>query len=265
MRRTLLCLVAALACLLCVQATDAFSQDFQRTYRVGAGGTINVANVSGDVKVVGYDGDAVSVSAFKEGRDREMVEVEDRSGAGGVDLRARYPRNCRCDAGLRFEISVPRSVRFNFNKISTASGNISMKELSGQLNIHTASGDVTVEGVTGEIQAGTASGTVRIREVAGTVSANSASGDVDVEIARLEGTSSMKFSTASGDVKVRLPSSLDADVNMSTVSGSLNTNFPLEVKERSYGPGSSASGRLGGGTRSLRISSASGNVSLTSF
>lgn len=74
----------------------------------------------------------------------------------------------------------------------------------------------------------------------------------------------MKFSTASGDVDVRLPSNLDADVHLSTVSGTLKTNFPLEVKEREHGPGSSARGQLGGGTRRLRISSASGDVSLNS-
>jgi hypothetical protein len=257
-------LCAAAACLLLVQVA-AFSQDFQKTYRLGAGGSVSVSNVSGDVNVAGYDGDAVTVSAFKEGRDRELVEVEDLSTAGGIRLRASYPRHCDCDASIRFEVKVPRSLRLNFEKISTASGNISVKDVNGQLGVSTASGDVTVEGVSGEIRASTASGNVRVREVAGTVNASSASGDVDVEIARLEGTGGMKFSTASGDVSVRLPSSLDADVHMSTVSGSVKTNFPLEVKERDYGPGSTAKGRLGSGSRTLRISSASGNVSLTSL
>ncbi|MBA3239823.1 MAG: DUF4097 family beta strand repeat protein, partial [Acidobacteria bacterium] len=81
---------------------------------------------------------------------------------------------------------------------------------------------------------------------------------------RLEGAGDMKFSTASGDVVVRLPSSLDANVHLSTMSGKVVTNFPLEVKERQYGPGSTAEGQLGSGARKLRISSASGDVSLNS-
>jgi DUF4097 and DUF4098 domain-containing protein YvlB len=104
---------------------------------------------------------------------------------------------------------------------------------------------------------------VSVREAAGTVSASSASGDVDVEIARLEGTGNMKFSTASGDVNVRMPSSLDAEVHLSSVSGSVKTSFPIQVQERQHGTGSYAEGRLGAGARTLRITSASGNVSLT--
>jgi hypothetical protein len=262
--RTLLFRLSAAAFLCVVATSTAFAQDYQKSYRLNAGDTISVRNVSGDVIVTGYEGDAVTINAFKEGRDRDRVEVIDESAAGGVNLSVRYPRDCDCNASVRFELRVPRGVRFNFGKISTASGNIRLKGLSGQVKVNTASGDVLVEDVAGEINASTASGQMNVRNVAGTVSAQSASGDVHVEIARLEGEGDMKFSTASGNVDVSLPSSLDANVHLSTVSGTVKTNFPLEVKERQNGPGSSAEGQLGSGARRLRISSASGDVSLNS-
>lgn len=255
--------LAALLCLGLASVVSASAQDFQKTYRLGENGSINIRNVSGAIHINGYDGDAVTVSGVKEGRDREMVEIEDMSTANQIDLGVRYPRECNCDASVRFEVRVPRSVRFDFSKISTASGDIEVKGVRGRVKVNTASGDVTVENVTGEINAATASGNLSVREAAGSVNAHSASGDLDVEIARLEGTESMKFSTASGDVSVRLPSALDADVHLSSMSGSVKTTFPLEVKERRHGPGSWAEGRLGGGTRQLRITSASGDVSLT--
>jgi hypothetical protein len=52
---------------------------------------------------------------------------------------------------------------------------------------------------------------------------------------------------------------------MSTVSGDIETNFPIEVKQDRYGSGSRAEGQLGSGARTLKISSASGNVSLKSI
>ena len=52
---------------------------------------------------------------------------------------------------------------------------------------------------------------------------------------------------------------------MSTVSGSIETNLPIEVKRDGYGSGSRARGQLGGGSRVLKISSASGDVSLKSL
>jgi DUF4097 and DUF4098 domain-containing protein YvlB len=79
---------------------------------------------------------------------------------------------------------------------------------------------------------------------------------------RLEGAGDMKFSSASGDVEVRMPSGLDARVHLSTLSGSIDTNFPLQVEKSQHGPGQSARGQLGAGSREVRISTVSGNVSL---
>jgi DUF4097 and DUF4098 domain-containing protein YvlB len=228
-----------------VFVTTAAAQDFQKTYRIAAGGSINIRNVSGNIEVAGYDGDGVTVSAFKEGRDRDMVEVEDHSSANRVDIEAQFPDGCHnCNVDVRFEVRVPRTVSYSFDQISTASGNIDVKGIRGQIRVSTASGDVEV------------------KDVAGEVNARSASGDVEVEINSLEGTGDMKFASASGDVHVRVPANLDADVRMSTISGSVETDFPIEVRHPRYGPGSNARGLLGAGSRSLQITSASGDVSL---
>src|SRR5436190_17246530 len=89
-------------------AATASAQDFQKTYRIGAGGQVRIGNISGDVVVNGYDGDAIMVRATKKGKDREQVEVEDRSGGNTVDIGVRYPKHCNCDASVDFEIQVPR-------------------------------------------------------------------------------------------------------------------------------------------------------------
>jgi DUF4097 and DUF4098 domain-containing protein YvlB len=262
--RTILNVLGAVVFCLAASAV-ASAQDFQRSYNLGEGGAVQIANVSGDVELKGYEGGALVVTAYKTGRDRDMVEVEDESTQGRVVLRAKYPNNCNCDAGVRFEVKVPRSSNLNFEKITTASGNLRAEGFSGRLTLSTASGEVSVRRVGGQIRASSASGTVRVADATGTVNANSASGDVEVELTRLEGDGDMRFSTASGDVHVRLPSNIDAQVSMSTVSGAIETNFPIEVKTSRYGPGSSARGQLGNGSRTLKLSSASGNISLKSI
>lgn len=242
------------------------AQDFQKSYTLPANGRVNVTNVSGDVIVNGYDGDTIKITGIKEGRDKDMVEVLDESDASQINLKVKYPRNCDCDASIKFELQVPRSIKFNFDNLSSASGNIEVTSVTGRLRAKSASGDVHVTGVTGDINASSASGNVVVKEAVGTVSANSASGDVAVEITQLVGTDSMKFTSASGDVEVKLPSNLDAEVDMSTTSGDIKTDFPLEVNQREHGSGRWARGTVGsGGSRTLRISSASGNVSLKSI
>ncbi len=255
-------MAAALCLLITAFIAQAAAQDFQKSYRLAPGGSINIRNVSGDITVRGYDGDAVTVNGFKEGRDQDKVEIEDKSGADNIDVGVRYERNCNCDASIRFEVQVPRSTRYDFNKVTTASGNISITSVTSNIVAHTASGDVTISDVSGRIKAATASGNMRVTNARGVVSASSASGNVEVQIARLEGTGNMEFSSASGNVRVSAPADLDGNVEMASVSGELRTDFPLQVEKQEYGPGARARGQLGSGSRNLRISSASGDVSL---
>ncbi|HWQ35496.1 MAG TPA: hypothetical protein VNQ79_21805, partial [Blastocatellia bacterium] len=58
------------------------------------------------------------------------------------------------------------------------------------------------------------------------------------------------------------PENLDASVEMSVLSGSLKTDFPLQIEKPEYGPGQKAHGQPGSGSRRLKMSSVSGNVSL---
>jgi len=228
--------------LLLVAAAGA--QDFQKDYRLAANARIRISNVSGDLNVTGYEGETILVKAFKEGRDRNLVEVEDSSTQDRLELRVRYPENCNCSASVRFEVVVPRKESYTFERLSSVSGDISLRGISGRVRAESVSGDVLVE------------------EVNGIVSASTVSGDLDVQIARLEGSEDMKFSSVSGDVRVRVPANLDAEIEMSSLSGSLKTDFPIEIKERRYGPGRSASARVGSGARSLKVSTVSGRISL---
>jgi hypothetical protein len=243
MKKTLLGMAFALIAL--VSAVSASAQDFQKSYSLTSGGQIKIGNISGDIVVTGYDGNAILVSATKEGRDSDKIDVEDLSSGNRIDVRVRYPKHCNCNASINFKVQVPRSISYDFESISSVSGSVEM------------------QGVTGSIHANSVSGEVRVKDVSGSVNANSVSGSVEVEIQKLSGNDDMKFNSVSGSVNVRLPGNIDADVDMSTMSGSLKTDFPLEVQKEKYGPRNSARGRLGDGSRRLRMSSVSGSLTLS--
>ena len=218
-------IAALLAGLFCGVA--GLAQDFQQAYTLPRDGTIRVRSISGEITVQGYDGQTVVVKGFRVGRDRERVEITDRSSSDRIDVGVRYPEHCNCDASVNFEVQVPRSVSYNFDKIGSISGDVAITDVSGE------------------------------------VSAQSVSGNVEVSLKAIKGPASMKFSSISGNVLVKVPAALNAYVEMSTLSGSLKTNFPLEVQERRYGPGRSARGRVGEGASSISIRTISGKVSLT--
>lgn len=251
----------ALCALAFLLSLTAMAQDFRKSYEVGQGGSINVRNISGDVIVTAYDGETVLVVGIKEGRDRDRVWVEDNSAGNNVNVRVRYPENCDCDASIRFEVKVPRS-NYKFDAISSVSGDVEVTGVAGDLRAKSVSGNVTVKGITGAVNATSVSGNVHVGENNGAVSGKSTSGNVEVEIVQLAGAGDMEFASVSGNVRVKLPANLDADVRMSTLSGGLKTDFPLNIEEPERGPGRRATGRVGGGSRNLKLSTTSGNVSL---
>ncbi|HVF88776.1 MAG TPA: DUF4097 family beta strand repeat-containing protein [Blastocatellia bacterium] len=244
MIKPLIRFVALSAFLSLVMITTAAAQDFKKSYNLGAGGQIRVSNISGNVSVKGYNGSEVIVTGIKKGRDQDKLEIEDESTGNSVEIGVQYPKNCNCEASVNFEVQVPRSVRFEYDRISSVSGNVDLFDVMGKVEASSVSGNVRVKGVTGH------------------VSATSVSGNVDVEVNRLDGSDDLEFSSVSGNVNVRMPSSLDANVDMSSFSGDLTSDFPVEIKKKRYGSGSSAHARLGSGARQLSMKSVSGNVNL---
>jgi hypothetical protein len=245
MRRNIAAIALASVIVILIPGILALAQELHKTYAIGAGGHILIKNVSGDVKVTGYNGGVVIVDAYPVGRDRDLVKVEDLSAGDRIELHVRYPESGNCDAGVNFDVRVPAGLDYNFDRLASVSGNIEVTSVRGSLRATSVSGDVTVKDVTG------------------TVNASSVSGSVDAQITRIEGSGEMKFSSVSGSVNVKAPSNADADIEMSSVSGSLETDFPIQVQESRYGPGRSARGRVGTGANSLRVTTVSGKVSLT--
>ncbi len=250
-------------CLSLVSAA-ALAQDFQKSYRLAQGSRVSIKNISGDVIVKGYDGEAVVVTGYKEGRDRDQVSVEDLSDGSRVEVKVRYPERCNCDASVRFEVKVPRMINLDYDAFSSVSGDVEVSEAMGTIRAKSVSGNVNVKEVAGTIHANSVSGDVAVEEASGAVSAKSTSGNVRVDLRRLEGANAnrMEFGSVSGNVEVKLPGSIGAEVEMSTMSGHLETDFPITIEKREFGPGRSARGRVGDGSRTLKLSSVSGNVYL---
>jgi hypothetical protein len=243
--------ILGIICSLFLCLSLASAADFEKNYTLPPNSIIRIGNISGDVKVNGYGGSTVLVVAFKEGRDRDRVQIEDNSTSDRIDIRTRYPESGSCNASVNFEIKVPQTIEYNFDRLSSVSGNVEVADIRGRIRAESVSGNVDV------------------RNISGIVSASAVSGDINVEIAQIQGLGDMKFSSVSGNVTVRAPANLEADIEMSSVSGGLKTDFPIEIQERRYGPGRSAHGRLGAsigssttGTRSMRITTVSGRVTL---
>lgn len=122
---------------------------------------------------------------------------------------------------------------------------------------NTASGDVQLAGVFGTVKVGTASGDVTLAGSVRELRCSSASGDVEAELQQVP--EQMELGSKSGDCEVVMPDGQGFTLQFSTVSGELDSDFPL------VGPIGKRSGEaiyLDGGGRVFRVSSVSGDIML---
>jgi DUF4097 and DUF4098 domain-containing protein YvlB len=129
------------------------------------------------------------------------VEVPKTTGfiRRGHSLRVsvRLPLDSRINLGSA-SADVTLSGRYGSSAIKTASGDIRVDEVGGDLSLNSASGDSEIGHVTGNVKAHTASGDIRIKTVGSDLLMRSASGTLGIDSVggSIEGT------TASGDIRV---------------------------------------------------------------
>jgi hypothetical protein len=219
--------------------------DFRRSYTLPPSGQIIIENILGDIKVQGYKGNVIEALAKIKGSDSDSVEILDSSFGNRIEIHIRPTRFQQIDASVDFEIRVPASIEYTFTRLSSFAGKVEVSDVIGRLRVESVRGSVALS------------------DVRGLISASSFSGNVRMEIGKSQDGNNMRFSSISGNIDISAPSNLDAMVEMSSASGMLKTDFPLEIQESRYGPGSSARGKLGAGKQILHIRSVTGRVSLS--
>jgi hypothetical protein len=107
--------------------------------------------------------------------------------------------------------------------VQTASGDV-IVNVTGECDIRTASGDIVVQAVTSEAVVHSTSGDIRLENLTGNTNARSVSGDIrvlDVTSGRAE------LTTVSGDVEVGIHAGSLAAIDLSTISGSTESDFEV--------------------------------------
>jgi len=234
------------------------TEEFEWAGRIASGGTVEIRNTQGDVRVRPAGGSTVRVRAVKEGRDDSpsTVRIEVVESAEGVTVCAVYPdvpgwppNQCLPggaaqlasrdnDVSVRFEVDVPPGLAFVGG---TLAGSVEATALTGYVNARTISGDIDIS-------------------TTGAAEATTVTGDIRASIGQPDWDRDLSFRAVQGNVSVWLPVETNAVVWGSTGWGSVATDFPLHITQQ--GASRQLQGRLGSGGRSLYIATASGNIAL---
>jgi hypothetical protein len=91
----------------------ASAADFQKTWDNAADRRITIVTLHGDIKLSGYDGKSIDISAVKKGSDHERVVIEDASVGNHIHIFSRYLNPAQSNAAVDFEIRVPKEIFYN--------------------------------------------------------------------------------------------------------------------------------------------------------
>jgi DUF4097 and DUF4098 domain-containing protein YvlB len=134
-----------------------------------------------------------------------------------VELRGRFARTELTSASGDLAAGSCASLQ-----LRSASGDARIGTVTGEAVLGSASGDLRIERADGGLKARTASGDVSAESAAGTVGIRTASGDVSIGAI---GEGRLKVSSVSGDVTVGVLPGLRLWLDLSTVSGRMNSQL----------------------------------------
>jgi DUF4097 and DUF4098 domain-containing protein YvlB len=221
--------------------------------RVPAGSSIEVATGAAPVTITGVSGDVETVSqggaTTIQGSPRT---IEATAQHGGISVDAQTDRLTL--TSMSGAVRVGGTVRQRA-EINVMSGAIEVTGSVGEAEIHALNGAVRVANVTGgRIEIGTVSGTVNVTGTRLRGNVESVSGAVVVS-GTLGGA--LNVETHAGNVELRLPGSTGAEVQVSTWSGELDSDWRMRRDGREW------RGTLGRGGPNVSITTFSGSVKLT--
>ncbi|HEX8209750.1 MAG TPA: DUF4097 family beta strand repeat-containing protein [Longimicrobium sp.] len=258
---------------------------------IPAGATLRVSTGAGDVNVTRAPrGSTATVRGrVRRAQGNERIRFELVREGQNVTICALYTERATCTAqGIRddshrgnrharadFTVEVPAGVLLAASsgtgdvdvsgatasvRASTGNGDVRVGPGAAEVNASSGNGTIQVQGARGAVRASSGNGQIDVATSAGPVTASSGNGDIRVSMASLRSTSDLSFSSGNGDITLRLPSDFSAELQASTGSGSVRSDF--EVRTTGRITAHRLRGTIGRGGRSLRISTGSGSIAL---
>ena len=267
----------------------------EKNFEVKSGEILKVDAEGADINVWSWDKNTVEVKVYGNRKAEDKLEIEIEQTSDGVEVniekRGGFFSGWFSSISCRTEIRVPE----NYNiYVKTSGGDVSVKEITGRVELKTSGGDVNSGGVKGTLKIGTSGGDIVVqdqegesylstsggdikgRSLVGDVDASTSGGDIElsVEKGKVEASTSggdvvvdfngvnmgIDLRTSGGDVALRVPKDIKADVFLYASGGrvdcALDATKVYKESKRKF------EGELNGGGEKIYCKTSGGDVEL---
>lgn len=211
-----------------------------RTYPLGDNSSVALSNLTGKIKIEGWDESRAEVRVIKEGgseQDRQAVQIKLDSGSDRLSLETSPTRSSPVE--VHYELKLPRRLR--------------------QLQIKSADSAVELSEITGAISVSLQGSSIELSDVSGSINTKIVQGDTKATVSgKLTGPQVLK--SVNGDIEVQLTDAVNADINAETIEGDIEVGDELGLKVEQRRVGKSVSGRIGSGGTPITIKTVNGDI-----
>lgn len=222
--------------------------NISKSFDVNSSPRLSLQNINGGVTITAWDKNVIEVNAkvtADSQKERDLVNVIIEQTGRGVNVESKYENNHSfkgSHAEVEYKIMVPSLAMLS-----------SLELVNGSLVITNVQGEISAELVNGSFEATGAAGDVSISSVNGSV--NLTYQDDIEQLTRI------KLETVNGAIKLYIPKSLGADVNVETMHGSIKNDFGLSVDKQNF-IGRNLDGVIGDGKVNIDIETVNGSVKI---
>jgi hypothetical protein len=187
------------------------------------GGTLSLRNFDGDIEIVGWDNDEVEVYAEKKiprpmqprfrvmSWGRVIPKIDYDKSDDRIMIRTRAPDREGRDSVVDYYLNVPHSI--NLTDITARTGNVTVADVYGQVNIKLQNGDIQVENFSGSMVSSVVEGSII------------------AALYDLRSEDEIRIMTREGDITVSLQSGVNARIEGSFPNGQVFSEFEAEIPE----------------------------------
>lgn len=239
-------------------------EEINRSFTLSRGARVEVSSISGSVEIRTSEGNRAEVHIVRMAPNREdflLRKFTIQHTPNSLIVRAEDERQDRANRQVqireRVVLELPRQIELAVNSIS---GPVIVGSVAGPMQASSISGPLTIGNVGDAVKLSSISGSVRLGSVTGHLTASSVSGSLSVAVTRLD-RRGIQLSSISGPVELRFEDELNADLDVTNISGRVQLDVPNVTLQRAAN-GSNVKARIGSGGVPISMSSISGSVRL---
>lgn len=248
MKKSYLACIAAAGFSMAAVADVTTTEEY--SFEVDPGARVSLENINGSIRISGYDGDVVKVTAHKRANNQEYLDdlkVVIDADRNYVRIETRHPDSKGSwfswgnggGGGVSYELDVPTGAELDA--------------------IETVNGDVGIDDVAGTVKASTVNGALTVSGLSADVSLETVNGSVEARFERLGAGQRVNAEAVNGAITLMLPEDASARIEAETVNGGIDADdFGLKAEKGFVGR--DLEGEIGAGEARISLDTVNGSI-----